>query len=61
MPTTAELRALSGRFRDASTMESDPHLKRFLVNHALALAQLAERIERAQNRNIQGRDPTEAD
>jgi hypothetical protein len=46
MPTTAELREASRLARLAAAEESVPQLKRRLANHALALAQLAERMER---------------
>lgn len=46
MPTPAELRAGSQLYRDAGRKETDPHLRHRLACHALALAQLAEKIER---------------
>lgn len=45
MPTPAGLREQSRFFRQAITKEAEPHLKRYLASHALALAQLAEKIE----------------
>jgi hypothetical protein len=42
----AELREKSRLYREAAEKETDPHLKRGLANDALALAQLAEMIER---------------
>jgi hypothetical protein len=47
MPTPAELREASRQARLAVAKEPDPHLKRRLANHAFALAQLAEKMERA--------------
>jgi hypothetical protein len=47
MLTPAELRDQSRVYRDASVKEAAPEFKRRLASHALALAQLAERIERA--------------
>ena len=47
MPTPVELREASRLTRLAAVKESDPHLKRRLASHALALAQLAEQMERA--------------
>jgi hypothetical protein len=46
MRTPAELRAESRFYKRAATKESEPHLKRCLVAHAFALAQVAKRIER---------------
>jgi len=46
MSTPAELRELSRRSREAAAKEKTPQIKRGLASHALALAQLAERIER---------------
>lgn len=48
MPTSAKLREESRVYRQATGNEADPHLKQFLASHALALAQLAERIERTE-------------
>lgn len=47
MLTPAELREQSRLYREASAKESVPEFKRRFASHALALAQLAERIERA--------------
>jgi len=44
MPTV--LREQSRSYRQAASKESERHLKRYLARHALALAQLAEKIER---------------
>lgn len=41
----ADLREQARRYREAAVDERTPPLKRYLANHALALAQLAERIE----------------
>jgi hypothetical protein len=46
MPTPVELREQSRRYRQAACAEPELHLKRSLANHAFALAQLAERLER---------------
>lgn len=46
MPTPAELRERSRFYRRMAGKETEPHLKRHLAAHALALAQLAEKIER---------------
>ena len=46
MPSPAELRQTSRSFEWVAEQERDPHLKQRLTNHALALAQLAEKIER---------------
>jgi hypothetical protein len=40
------LREQSRSYRQAVSKESEPHLKCYLASHALALAQLAEKIER---------------
>lgn len=47
MLTPDELREESRRYRMAALGETDPHLRRTLANHALAMAQLAEKTERA--------------
>jgi len=47
MLTPAELRHNSRVFRHSAMSEDNPHLKLRLASHALALAQLAEAIERA--------------
>jgi hypothetical protein len=47
MLTPAELRHNSRVFRHSAMSENNPHLKLRLASHALALAQLAEAIERA--------------
>ena len=46
MPSPAELRQTSRSFEWVAEQECDPHLKQRLANHALALARLAEKIER---------------
>jgi hypothetical protein len=46
MLTVNELREQAQRFLEAVDKESNTHLKRRLAGHALALAQLAETIER---------------
>jgi hypothetical protein len=46
MPTPAQLRKACRSAIRAAKKESDPHLKRMMANHAFALAQLAEKIER---------------
>jgi len=46
MPTPTECREGSRLFREAAGRETEPHLKHGLAGHALALAQLAEKIER---------------
>jgi len=46
MPTRAELCEASRLARLAALNESNSHLKRRLASHALALAQLAEKMER---------------
>lgn len=48
MPTPVELREESRVCREAARAEFDPYFKRLLASHALAVAQLAEKIERAQ-------------
>jgi hypothetical protein len=44
--TPAELRERSQLYRQAAERETTPEIKRRLASHALALAELAERIER---------------
>jgi hypothetical protein len=46
MPTPADLREESRLCRQAAQEEPDPKFKQLWANHALALAQLAEKIER---------------
>ena len=46
MRTPAQLREASRTYNCAARDEAEPHLKLGLARHALALAQLAERIER---------------
>ena len=46
MLTPAEWHEQSLSFRQMAEDESDPHLKRRLKQHALALAELARKIER---------------
>jgi hypothetical protein len=48
--TPMELRTQSRKCREAIAVKVVPHLRRYLANHALALAQLAEKIEREQTR-----------
>ncbi len=48
MLTPSELRDQARFYRDASVQEPVPELRRRLASHALALAQLAERVEREQ-------------
>jgi hypothetical protein len=45
MQTPATLRAESRLYERAAAKESEPHLKRCLVAHAFALAQIATKIE----------------
>jgi hypothetical protein len=46
LPTPAELRALADDFRQAVQKVTVAELKQWLARHALALAQVAEQIER---------------
>jgi hypothetical protein len=46
MPIPAELREQSRLYRRAAEIETAIAIKRRLTSHALALAQLAEKIER---------------
>ena len=46
MRTPEELREGSRQYLAAATAEPEPHLKLALSNHALALRQLAETMER---------------
>ena len=46
MPRPAELRENSRLYREEAKKEVDPYLRRSLLSHALALAQLAEKVER---------------
>jgi hypothetical protein len=46
MLTPAELREGSRRAREVALTETTPHLRQALAAHALALAALAERLER---------------
>ena len=58
MVTPLELREQSQVYRAASEQETVPALSRRLASHALALAQLAERLERDQAaRDRPGRAP----
>ena len=50
--TLAMLREESRLYRQAAAEESTTEIKSRLVNHALALALLAERIERENWRNL---------
>lgn len=51
MLTPAELRELSRSYRKTAETTANPHFKRYLASHALALAQLAENIERREAPN----------
>ena len=55
MPTPLELRDASRRFREAAKKEAIPRLKQMLASHALALAHLAEKIERKEADTITAR------
>jgi len=57
MLTPAELREIARRFRSKGEKESDIYLKRRLAGHALALAQLAEKVERQGKRGPEGQRP----
>ena len=46
MPVVFELREQSYEYREMARKEATPALKRYLASHALALAELAEKIER---------------
>ena len=46
MPSAAGLRETSRSFEWVAEQECDPHLKHRLADRALALTQLAEKIER---------------
>ncbi|HXQ53082.1 MAG TPA: hypothetical protein VN802_18465 [Stellaceae bacterium] len=52
MPTPAELRDESRQYRHAAEIETTPEIRRRLANHALVLAQLAEKIEREETGGI---------
>ena len=54
MPTPGELRDEARLYRQAARKESSPEIRRKLANHALALAQLAEKIEREEAGEIPG-------
>jgi hypothetical protein len=45
--TPAQLREDSRSARQMAATETDPHLKQLWANYALALAELAEQIERS--------------
>jgi hypothetical protein len=45
--TSADLRETSRRAREMATEETDPYFKRMWASHALALAQLAAKVERS--------------
>ena len=45
MSTSEELRKKSREFREQADAETTPKLKELLVRHALALRQLAEKLE----------------
>lgn len=46
MSKPEELRIKSRQFREEADKETTPELKQLLVSHAVALCQLAEKIER---------------
>lgn len=50
MATSVELREEARLYREAAVDEPTPALKLYLARHALALAQLAEQIERSRTR-----------
>lgn len=52
MPRVAEMREESRLYRRAAKQEATWHLSRRLASHALALAQLAERIEREEAERV---------
>lgn len=52
MPKPAELREESRLYRQVARKEATPHLKQMLASHALALAELAERMERKEAERI---------
>jgi hypothetical protein len=54
MLTPAELRHNSRVFRHSAMSEDNPRLKLRLASHALALAQLAEAIEREEAARTEG-------
>jgi hypothetical protein len=60
MPTPAQLLEASRGYCEAAEMEATPEIKRRLTSHALALARLAEEIERRASgqTNPDGRAPT---
>ena len=49
MSTPAQWRDASRQASDAAERETSPHLKQLWANHSLALAQLADEIERREN------------
>jgi len=49
MIDAAELREQARRYRQTANHETTPQLKQMLASHALALAQLAEKLERAED------------
>lgn len=46
MPTPSKLREQSNEYREMARKETTLALKRYLASHALALAELAEKIAR---------------
>ena len=56
MSTPAQWRDASRQASEAAERETSPHLKQLWANHSLALAQLADEIERREN-NVQSRMP----
>jgi hypothetical protein len=46
MSSPMKLRGWSRLYREMAEKENEPHLRRHLASHVLALAQLAEKIER---------------
>ena len=53
MPTPIKLREQSALYRETATAATAPHFKKRLADHARALAQLAERIEREEAEKIE--------
>lgn len=55
MSAPAELREQARRYGEAARKETEPETKRKLRAEALALAQLAEKVEREQQENRPGK------
>jgi hypothetical protein len=53
MPTPTKLREQSRLYREAAITATTPHLKKRLGDHALALAQQADKIEREEAKKIE--------